>query len=434
MNVRSPLSLPLLVGVLLAGCEPLPTEPPFDPASAVDPIPPSEPSPPPVPPVLPAGPISLRVPIPEGLRESGAVLVVSRLHEARPAQESVTAVAAGSQEFEVQGSSDEVLAVSVLGRDGALSEASMVREGVSAWRKQEEPPRTLRVPQDYPNIQAAVDAANAGDTVLVKSGTYHETVRLKSGIRLLGSGATWTILDGGGAPVKLVDFSGATDVVVAGFTFQNVGTGNVCDHHDVMYCGGDWYSSALYADGHTDLGQAPTSALVMHNIFRDNSIGAMLYFHARAVVRNNLFVRNTHGFVANHFQDVALVANNVFWENTREAIVSHAAYLDIINNVVARSEVGIFHAYIQTGRIRCNVFFQNEANGADLHLVPPRFEIGQDGNIELDPLFASAEAGNFHPVAGSPLIDAGCFESLDLDQDGTREDIGAYGGPLGRWQ
>ncbi|MFE8601364.1 right-handed parallel beta-helix repeat-containing protein [Archangium violaceum] len=413
MNVRSPLCAPVVVGLLLAGCaEPLSGD------ALPDPVP---------------VPISLRVPVPEGLRDSGAVLLVSRLHASRPAQEFVTALPSGSQEFEVGATPGEVLAVSLLDSAGALSESAMVQAGVSSvWPAKQAQPRILRVPQDYQRIQAAVDAARAGDTVLVKSGTYFETVRLKSGIQLLGSGARWTLLDGGGAPVKLIDFSGASDVVVAGFTFQNVGTGNLCDAMDVMDCGGDWYSAAVYADGHTGQGEAPTSALLMHNVFRNNSIGAMLYFHARAVVRNNLFVGNTHGFVANHFQDVALVANNVFWENTREAIVSQAAYLDILNNVVARSEIGIWHANIQTGRIRCNLFFENGVNGADIHLVPPRFEIGTDGNVELDPLFVSPEAGNFRPAGDSPLIDAGCFEGLE--QNGTREDRGAYGGPLGSWR
>ncbi|OJT27098.1 hypothetical protein BO221_03660 [Archangium sp. Cb G35] len=424
MNVRSPLCAPVVVGLLLAGCaEPLSGEAPPDAAPVTVP---EQPQPAPV-------PISLRVPVPEGLRDSGSVLLVSRLHASRPAQEFVTALPSGSQEFEVDATPGEVLAVSLLDSAGALSESAMVQAGVSSvWPAKQAQPRILRVPQDYQRIQAAVDAARAGDTVLVKSGTYFETVRLKSGIQLLGSGARWTILDGGGAPVNLIDFSGASDVVVAGFTFQNVGTGNLCDAMDVMDCGGNWYSAAVYADGHTDQGEAPTSALLMHNVFRNNSIGAMLYFHARAVVRNNLFVGNTHGFVANHFQDVALVANNVFWENTREAIVSQAAWLDILNNVVARSEIGIWHAHIQTGRIRCNLFFENGVNGADIHLVPPRFEIGTDGNVELDPLFVSPEAGNFHPAGGSPLIDTGCFEGLE--QNGTREDRGAYGGPLGSWQ
>ena len=54
------------------------------------------------------------------------------------------------------------------------------------------------------------------------------------------------------------------------------------------------------------------------------------------------------------------------------------------------------------------------------------FEIGKDGNIELDPRFESAEAGDFRPAVGSPVVDAGCFESLGLDQDGARQDIGAH--------
>jgi hypothetical protein len=342
-------------------------------------------------------------------------------------------MATGSQEFEVQGTPGEVLAISLLGRTGTLSQAAMVQAGTSSWKAQPAQPRVLHVPSEYPTIQAAVDAASAGDTVLVKQGIYFGTVRLKSGIRLLGNGAALTILDGRGRPDRLVDFSGASDVVIAGFTFQNVGTGNVCDNADVMRCGGDWYSAALYADGHIGPGAAPSSALVMHNVFKNNSIGALLYFHARAVVRNNIFVRNTHGLVANHFQDVALVANNVFWENSQEAIVSQAAYLDIINNVVARSNVGVYYAYVQTGRVRCNLFFQNLANSADHQGAPPRFEIGQDGNIEVDPRFEAVEEGDFRPAPGSPMIDAGCFESLDLDQDGARQDIGAYGGPLGRW-
>ena len=65
----------------------------------------------------------------------------------------------------------------------------------------------------------------------------------------------------------------------------------------------------------------------------------MLYFQGLAIVRNNVFVENQHALIANHFQGRSLVANNVFWGNTGIAIGNQAAYLDLVDNIVARSGV-----------------------------------------------------------------------------------------------
>jgi len=53
------------------------------------------------------------------------------------------------------------------------------------------------VPTQYPTIQAAVDAANEGDTILIERGTYHQSVVVNTpGLRIRGVDRNATILDG----------------------------------------------------------------------------------------------------------------------------------------------------------------------------------------------------------------------------------------------
>ena len=48
-------------------------------------------------------------------------------------------------------------------------------------------PNTITVPDDYEKIQEAVDAANSGDTIIVKAGTYHEDwVSVNKSVSLVG--------------------------------------------------------------------------------------------------------------------------------------------------------------------------------------------------------------------------------------------------------
>ncbi len=60
---------------------------------------------------------------------------------------------------------------------------------------------TIRVPDDYSSIQAALTAAQSGDTVLVQPGTYYENIFWPdvNGIKLISAGdSSNTIIDGGG--------------------------------------------------------------------------------------------------------------------------------------------------------------------------------------------------------------------------------------------
>lgn len=91
---------------------------------------------------------------------------------------------------------------------------------------QDPPPvRVLRVPEDHPGVQAALDAAREGDTVSVAPGVYRESLRLAGkNLLLTGRGGGETVLEGREGAVLLAlgaDLGPATRVT--GLTFRNAG-------------------------------------------------------------------------------------------------------------------------------------------------------------------------------------------------------------------
>lgn len=85
---------------------------------------------------------------------------------------------------------------------------------------------TLRVPADQPTIQAAINAAADGDTILVSPGTYYENLDfVGKAITLTSSaGAAQTIVDGlARDPVVTFNNGEKRDSILSGFTIRNGG-------------------------------------------------------------------------------------------------------------------------------------------------------------------------------------------------------------------
>lgn len=113
-----------------------------------------------------------------------------------------------------------------------LAAAFLISAMMSAGAAEAESIR--RVPRDYPSIQAAIDAAQTRDLILVDPGTYRERIRLKAGITVKSSGddskgqlglkrAEATIIDGAGGAESEPGVTMAEDAALDGFTVTGVG-------------------------------------------------------------------------------------------------------------------------------------------------------------------------------------------------------------------
>ena len=119
------------------------------------------------------------------------------------------------------------------GSDGTTSSSSTTKAESGGGE-----PKTLNVPADYKTIQEAVDAAKAGDLVLVDEGTYNEAVDVSTeDITIRGVDRNKVILDGEFKlenGIRVLDTDGVTELKPA-----LAGLGGVTVREGAAGLGGD---------------------------------------------------------------------------------------------------------------------------------------------------------------------------------------------------
>ena len=147
----------------------------------------------------------------------------------------------------------------------------------------------IRVPQDYPVIQWAINAANSGDSVLVDYGTYEECLHINKSISLIGRDKDGTIIDAlhmGNVVTITADY-----VCVSGFTIKKSPSSGIVieDCHCVSVFDNIITENNLQA---ICLYSSTTQNLIFENTIVNNyPWGFYFYSENNSIFRNN-FIDN----------------------------------------------------------------------------------------------------------------------------------------------
>jgi nitrous oxidase accessory protein NosD len=287
------------------------------------------------------------------------------------------------------------------------------------------------------SIQAAIDAAVAGDVIVLSAGEYQEDLDL--------AGKALTIR--GVGPATVLRGTGTTSVVHMG---RAEGPETVLDSFTVT--GGTADSGGGILVDHA----SPT---ILRLIVRDNAAvrrgSGIMLIDSSSLLANTLFVGNVSAGADPHTVQISggaprIVNNTIVEGDSNGILINNAAQAVVANNIIAHNGSrpvgddargrGICDFSGGQAQIRYNRFFRNQvgallAGGRDWRRVEqaqrtlqfPTLVGNQDGSPGFD-----GRGGDYTLRAGSRAHHTGDPDPAFFNPDGSRNTVGYTGGPLAR--
>lgn len=308
---------------------------------------------------------------------------------------------------------------------------------------------------DFTSIHAAVDAASAGDTIRVQPDQYAFTADLGAievGKKLIIIGSGYMKVEEGGT--ELVDITGngffdltssADGTVIRGFRIQ--GATDFLDTESGT--SGITVEENLFIEGDNVITLFGSADTVRSNIFlgdgssSNSGLGSIGAYGANTVINNNLFTRArgaAHNRGILEVQDNGSgvkVYNNLFDQSYYHTSYSGGLiYAEGAPEIYSNGLIGMGSSskgihVTGSAFVTNNSFYQGIASsGLNAVEDAPSFVSFDVDNEELDLEKIDEGEYDLNLADGSAWIDAGRTGTPYLDTDGSRSDIGLYGGPF----
>ncbi len=269
-------------------------------------------------------------------------------------------------------------------------------------------PGDVHVPYDYPTIQAAVNAATAGDTVIVHSGTYFEHIIVHKQLVLTGVDLT-AIIDGGGTGTVINVTS--SNVVITGFRIQNAGD-NWTQRDSGIFIGDRQFCQA--DSNHIEncrLGiyiEDSSHIEVIGNVLTQNLEGIRLERSTHNNINHNTLTDNDYSLVISTLSNFNGIKDNHIADASSSGIhlQTWSTNNTIYGNAIRNCSYGVLLSQSDTNMIYHNSFIENAEQAWLGSSINNEWDTGwpNGGNYWSDHTNADVKSGEYQMGPGSDGI------------------------------
>jgi hypothetical protein len=321
------------------------------------------------------------------------------------------------------------------------------------------------------SIMSAVNISVFGDTIYVANGVYKEQVIMIPGLSLIGAGMDSCVIDtreftltSPFYSVRVTDscyfawFQIITYDEQHGFGIRVAGANGLVEFNKIriaklgidLFTGGfNVVRNNIITEINDGIECFFTNSIVSENLIYPKEDGLVSQINSAPTYINNIVVLNDAANISAGFEDAldfhSHLRNNLFvsvdnsgrygMDSYEDTLINNivigewgngifTAGSDIRNNHIEKTQLGLYYdvgSGLPVPDFQYNNLWQNQTDYQNFS--------ADTTNIYSDPMFVDEDSMDFHLQMYSPLIDAGDPNILDVD--GSRSDIGLWGGPYG---